>query len=71
MADTCKSCGAAVRWMMTPKGKAIPLDPQPRDDGNLVIIGSLAWKSDGTPGPRYVSHFATCPYADQHRKRGK
>lgn len=33
----CRSCGAPVIWRITPKGKRTPLDPDPRDDGNIVI----------------------------------
>jgi hypothetical protein len=41
----CRSCGAAVEWWKTPRGKMMPFD-------------------HGTA----ISHFSTCPNADQHRK---
>lgn len=59
--------------------RAMPLDADPDTgqpavpgNGNLVVIGHDA----GTPVVRYVptgrgmhvSHFATCPERDQHRK---
>ena len=39
---TCRSCGAGIRWARTLKGKAIPLDPSPVDDGNLVVVAGVA-----------------------------
>lgn len=75
--SACRSCRATVRWVVTDKGKLMPLDPDPRDDGNIVFTGR--WRSskagrapevryetaDELPGleqpARYASHFATCP----------
>ena len=79
----CRSCGAEVTWATTDAGKGIPLDPEPRQDGNLVIVGDDHF---GTPrvrldrpddnqgalfGPseRYVSHFVTCPDASEWRRQ--
>lgn len=74
--SACRSCGAAIRWERTVAGKPIPLDPEPRDDGNLGIRDDGRVYSLGTPGqgaldlgvPRFVTHFATCPNADEHRR---
>lgn len=72
--STCKSCGAEVIWKVTEGGKKTPIDAEPCEDGNLFFFGSGAHpvsmikpglKFDG---PRYKSHFATCPNAKQHRK---
>lgn len=79
--NTCRSCGARIRWATTANGNRMPIDDEPVPDGNIVL-------SDPTPGayapvallvdpdapmlddpPRFVAHFATCPNADQHRKR--
>lgn len=76
----CFSCGAPITWAVTPKGKRMPVDAEPVDDGNLVLErqkdGTLlalpASKAPTLPGltqPRYVSHFATCPQAKEHRHR--
>lgn len=70
--STCRSCGAPVRWERTAAGKPIPLDPEPRPDGNLAFrddgrVYSLP-QSTLDDVPRYVTHFATCPHANQHRK---
>lgn len=77
---SCRSCGAEVLWVKTRKKKNMPLDVGEDSSGRFVINGEL---EDGTPtvgylgdqeakvysGPRYQSHFKTCPNADQHRRR--
>jgi hypothetical protein len=70
----CKSCGAPIRWAKTEAGKRIPLDPEPRPNGNLLVQDGIAYvhePGDATDFDQqyYVSHFATCPNADSHRKR--
>ena len=71
----CRSCGADVLWATTVvTGKAIPLDADPVDDGNVVIRNGSAHvlsknnpvRSDET---RYRAHWATCPNAKEHRRR--
>jgi hypothetical protein len=57
----------------------MPVDADPVDDGNLTLVypspGATPIAVHADPGatligdpPRYRSHFATCPNADQHRK---
>lgn len=53
--SVCRSCGAPIFWMVTKADKKMPLD-----------IRSARLEEDGTR--TYLSHFATCPQADQHRK---
>lgn len=48
--------GAAGK-VITPNGEVVSCDLE----GELVKA----------TGVGYISHFATCPNADQHRKRGK
>lgn len=59
----------------------MPVDPHPVDDGNVLIVsrpedGDMilrVLKKGEDPPPevsRYVSHFATCPDAERHRKKG-
>ena len=76
--SACKSCGADIRWEISDHGKRLPLDVEPVADGNLVIVAGVvapyipelnATMSSGAPRPRYVSHFATCPQADDWRKK--
>jgi hypothetical protein len=33
----CRSCGADIIWAVTEKGKAMPVDPTPLPDGNIVL----------------------------------
>jgi hypothetical protein len=69
-------------WATTEAGKAIPLDPDPRDDGNLIddtdrprggpFVRSLSAQralGEDDPETRYVSHYVTCPQAADWRKR--
>jgi hypothetical protein len=67
--NTCSSCEAPVKWARTERGARMPLDPEPRSDGNLVVEGAYARAvQSGDPGPFFVSHFATCPNANKHRR---
>ena len=71
----CRSCGAFIKWAVTEKGKRIPLDPIPRDIGNIVLVRAADGRKVArieqphTGRPAYVSHFATCPEAERHRKK--
>lgn len=78
MAAACKSCGAHIIWAKTIKGHSIPLDSLPSSLGNVVLSEEgVALVYAGPAGiapryqdePRYLSHFATCPNADEHRTR--
>lgn len=35
-AKRCASCGAAIRWSVTPRGKMNPLNAEPGEDGCYV-----------------------------------
>ena len=78
----CRSCSAQIVWCRTERGKK-PLDAKPLEDiyrsdvGAFVLrdrsssegpLAIAAWGLEGTE-PHYISHFATCPNADQHRSR--
>lgn len=68
----CKTCQKPIVWATTLSGQAIPLDPEPRKDGNIVLINGTAHyaTSDAlrSMSPRHVAHFVTCPNANGHRK---
>lgn len=71
--DRCRSCGAEVWWVVTANNKAMPLDPGPRSDGNMVFVDGGVVHFD--PGDlfhaqlaRFVSHFVTCPQANSWRR---
>ncbi len=75
----CRSCGADVIWVRTERERKMPLDSLPVDSTgrNLFVLrdhasseGPLAIAAWGLAHtePHYVSHFATCPNADEHRR---
>lgn len=77
---SCASCGARILWCVTPAGRRIPVDADPVPGGNLrlagqpggttqaTVAGAAVDLFDGDDGSRYVSHFATCPHASEHRR---
>jgi hypothetical protein len=76
---TCRSCGAPVIWAHHEQsGKAAPIDAEPSDAGNVVLLppdifGAPRYRVLGPAsvgleaGPRHTSHFMTCPQAKQWR----
>lgn len=78
----CRSCGAEIVWARL-KGKPHPFDsvadnrPPPKG-GRFVLFlrAGEATASEVSASPsrmagwdRYTSHFATCPNADEHRRK--
>lgn len=55
----CTSCGAPMVWLHTEAGKAVPVDPAPGVESGQRFDPKI-----------HRAHFATCPHADQHRRRG-
>lgn len=77
MSATCESCRAPIRWAQTEKGKLIPIDYEPVRGGNLLLVAldprdaplaRPATAQDSDTLERFVSHFASCPNADRHRR---
>ena len=79
--DRCRSCDAPIAWGLTAKGKRLPLDPAPSENGNVAASLSDSGILDvGVPDrrqrdamlctgrPLYLSHFVTCPNAKEWRK---
>ncbi len=68
--DKCKRCGKAIVWARTQHGKAVPLDPKAlvfsvaSERGQLIAV-SLTGHVGPTGDQMMVSHFATCPFADE------
>jgi hypothetical protein len=66
--STCNGCGAAIRWAITPNGRRMPVDAKPE---KRIVLDDVRL-GDDPPTARvvdtYVSHFATCPKAQQFRK---
>lgn len=69
---SCGSCGATIVFLKTTKAKAMPLDPEPVEGGNVRIRDGIALVNSDPDllddGLRYQSHFASCPNADRHRR---
>lgn len=61
----CKGCGKAIVWAKSDTGATIPLDPQ-APVYTLNEDGTCARNKDAM-----VTHFATCPNANQFSKGGK
>lgn len=71
----CRSCGAEIIWATTENGKRMPLDAEP-----VAPLTGLFAVDDSTDPPfavstagerrepLYRSHFATCKFADKHRR---
>ena len=63
MPSLCKSCQAKIIWAKSVSGTPMPLDfPGEKrvvvdEDGVFHILDT------------YISHFATCPNAAEHRKK--
>lgn len=68
-AVACESCGALIVWFRTKTGKRMPVDEsstQPTDAAHQLDL-----KMPSRPEGRHVSHFSTCPQAnDWRRSRG-
>lgn len=69
--STCKAPILWARWALS--GRAVPIDPTPVSSGNLALeAGRVHLYTDDDARlqrERFTSHFATCPDADQHRRR--
>lgn len=57
--SNCRLCGAPLVWISTPAGKRMPCDA-----ARVTVV-----LDDGQVVTGRVSHFATCPRADEARKR--
>lgn len=73
----CRSCAKSILWVATEAGKNMPLDPGavPAGPGTFCIVKGVAkafGKHADIPAGAacFVSHFATCEHAAQHRKPG-
>lgn len=75
----CRSCGTKIDWIKTITGKNMPLDPdyiqysEAKQGDVLVTDGGVVYKVDHSkdlPSVKgRVSHFATCPDANNWRKK--
>jgi hypothetical protein len=80
----CRGCGQRILWLTLTSGKNHPVDPERVESedfepGNtLIVVDALGPQVErikegesyeGLYG--YISHFATCPRADDFRKQGE
>jgi len=59
MADRCRGCNKKLIWAKTPGGKFIPLDAV------APVYMKLGDGSFARHVEAYVSHFSTCPHANE------
>jgi len=77
----CHSCAEPIRWVRTVGGKRMPVDLATDSNRGNVLIALIGGEEIGTVlvgnelasaranhEPLYLSHFATCPNAAQHRR---
>lgn len=77
----CRSCGAEIKFIKLKRsGKWSPVDPTKRTiiegrgidvlvtESGEVVHGMFASLDEGANRSGYISHFATCPNANMHRK---
>lgn len=75
----CRGCAAPIRWLMTPKGKRMPVDAEPVkyedhimellvfEDG--TVTRATVYNSLRGTGNFYTAHWATCPCAGTFRRQ--
>jgi hypothetical protein len=81
--ERCRSCEAPILWAFTESGKLMPVDYEPRWDGNIglrfcrnsgrrylvaVYLTQADLHSRLWP-ERFVSHFVSCSDSDSWRRR--
>jgi hypothetical protein len=66
----CKGCGADIEWIKTAEGKSHPVDAKPVKVWINLQRGNEDHHLDERHGLKvgFISHFATCPKAQQFRK---
>lgn len=74
----CRSCGAEIAWVKTSSGANMPVDPdyihyhEAKEGDKLVTdCGQVlhVWPDAAFRNLKgRISHFSTCPNADEHRK---
>lgn len=69
----CKSCGAKIIWIQTRRNKWIPVDYEPvfakGGEKNVFRNDGKMYRSAPEGAEVYITHFATCPNAKEHRRK--
>lgn len=82
MSGECRGCGIPLLWALSPSGKPCPLVPQPREDGNVLVLaptglakplavvlsGELLQEARDAGVKLRLNHFADCPARKRFRK---
>lgn len=82
MSAACRACGIELLWAVSPNGKACPLVPEPREDGNVLVLaptglskplavvltGDLLQEARDAGVKLRLNHFADCPERGRFRK---
>lgn len=77
--NACSACGQALTWALTPAGKRAPINTDPSDTGNVLILqprnlteklaitlsGPTLNLARASGLPLHLNHFADCPDADR------
>lgn len=67
--STCK-CGKRQYWIETKPGKRLPVDCDVEGGNRPSITAGPNYQNVRTMG-RGVSHFTTCPHANEYSHRGR
>lgn len=79
---TCKKCGKEILWIQTQQGKWMPCDPGLKFIKNgsghkfvtkygEVIEATFAKGVNDAEDTAYSPHWASCPHAEEFRRRGR
>lgn len=72
-APRCRLCDAPMRWVTTHADRKMPVDYDPHDAGNVVVMVDRATVYPSTPhevtkgATLHFAHHATCPNVDRAR----
>jgi hypothetical protein len=80
--SACSACGQDLTWCLTSAGKRAPINTQPSDDGNVLVLQpknlteKLAITLSGESLelarkhglPLHLNHHADCEFAEQFKR---
>lgn len=72
---TCRSCGCAIRFVKTPRGKWLPCDVERVSgsdiDGDTIVTddGGIVKGKEAENAVGYVPHWATCVSPELFRRK--
>lgn len=69
MTDQCKACSADVMWVQMATGGKMLINLPPEKRVVLDHLDTALGPPVGHIVDTYTSHFATCPKADQFRRK--